>query len=90
VVSHRAEQQRRRQRRDQQDRDIQPALRLAQLHEPGGKRQSQQEAEQDLHTQPGDPELLEQLEQIAVIALLASLIPLITLIGRHSYPLSPA
>ena len=68
VVRDRRGEQRGRERREQQDGDVQPVLFGIERREQVGERHREQEPEQHLHAESGDPQLLEQLGHVAVDA----------------------
>jgi len=75
VIGDRPDQQRGRHRGQHQAGQVQVLLTRAQPGEPGGKRQREQEPEQDLHAQARDPQFLEEFAEIAVGALRGGLFP---------------
>src|SRR5271165_173648 len=75
VIGDRSQQQGGGDRGQDQAGQVQITLGRAEHVEPVGKRQRDQEPEQDLHPQAGHPQLLQQLGEITVIPLRLGLIP---------------
>src|SRR5271165_386564 len=75
VIGDRSQQQRGGDRGQDQAGQVQITLGRAEHVEPVGKRQRDQEPEQDLHPQAGHPQRLQQLGEITVIPLRLGLIP---------------
>jgi hypothetical protein len=75
VVGDGTEQQRGGHGRQHQAGQVEVALALAELGEPHGEWQREQEAEQDLHAQAGNPEFLEQFGEVPVVSLSFRFVP---------------
>ena len=54
-------------------RHVQATLGVIEAPEPDREGQRQQESEEDLHTEPGDAQLLQQVAEIAPVPLLTRL-----------------
>ena len=69
VICDRRDEQDDRDARQHDDREVQPSLPRFQAAKPDREWQCEQEAEQDLHPESPDPQLLKQIDKVPVVTL---------------------